>query len=390
MMKNWSKRAFTITLAVMVSLSLFHWQQGVLCSYSMGASDFTDVTKDYWGYSYIDFSANHDVINGYLSPDGTYQFLPEKSVTREEAMTMLYRALTAAGKLQSQDDFSTEYADLLKENKIASWASEYVAYGLKYKIITPEELAGFTDDSGLGVAAPREQVGEWTAKAIGKNLSPAYSLTYTDKDSISEDKVPYIDLLYRQGIMQGDDTKSFHPASGIKRAEFAAISNRVYTLVMSDTYQAEKEIQSYRGKIVSVDSVNNRLMMTQSDGTSRVIRINPKTEIVIDGKLNYNGISGINTGLNAVIAWGAFYDPDEGTADQGVLQLHIITKTQTRTGLLSEIEEINSSTSLIKIQNSNSDLIYYVLDENSQTAGSLKKGKEINFIADGVKILEIK
>lgn len=388
-MKIRNTRAIIIALTIIMSLGIYYSQMDGKYAYSMGAADFTDVAKDYWGYSYIDFSANHGVINGYLNPNGTYQFLSEKQVTREEAMTMLYRALTAAGKLKSEEDFSLEYTEVLNANKIAPWAGKYVAYGLKYKIITADELADFTDDSGLGIAAPREQVAVWTAKAVDKNLAPAYSLIYIDKDSISSDKLPYIDLLYRQGIMQGDDQKMFHPASGIKRAEFAAISNRVYSLVMADTYQVKNETQSCRGKIVSVDSIGGRIMMTQSDGTGRVIQVNPKTQIVIDGKLDYNGLGGISTGSNSVVAWGAFYGSGSNDTDN-VMQLHIITKAQSRAGLIDEIKKINSSTSILKVTNPDKDSIYYILDEKSQTSGTLKEGQEISFIVDGVKILEIK
>jgi hypothetical protein len=354
----------------------------------MSAGDFTDVAPDYWGYPYIDFSAGNGIINGYQSPDGSYQFLPENAVTKEEAMTMLYRALSASGKLKSTEDFSAEFTDLFTENRIADWAKKYVAYGLKYQLISENELTGFTDGSGFGIPAPREQVAEWTAKAMGRNISPAYSIIYVDKDNISSEKLPYVDLLYRQGIMQGDDTKMFRPASGIKRAEFAAVSNRVFESAGTEAYSESKEIQSYRGAIVSVDPYNCKIMMNQSDGTGRVIQINPKTQIVINGKVNYNGLAGIGAGSEAVVAWGAFYDEGRPNADD--LQLHVITKAQARTGLLTEIRKMDDSTSILKIENEDGDAIYYVLDKDSRTDGTPKKGTEVTFIADGIKILEMK
>jgi len=381
------KRIGSIMIALMLSLSLLSVQEGKP-AYAMTASDFTDVAPTYWGWPYIDFSASNGIINGYQSWDGTYQFLPENAVTREEAMTMLYRALSAAGRLESTEDFSADYADVMIENKIADWAKTYVAYGLEYGLITQSELADFTDDNGAGIPAPREQIALWTAKAMGRDLSPAYSLIYADKDSISPDKLPYVDLLYRHGIMQGDDTKMFHPASGIKRVEFAAVSNRVFESAKTDAYHTDREIQSYRGTVVSVDPYNSRIMMTQSDGTGRVIQINPKTQIVINGKVDYNGLTGIKTGTAAIIAWGAFYD--QNSPDNDALQLHVITKTRTRTGLLAGIEEKDGDTSILEIENEDGDAIYYVLDENSMTDGTPRKGKEVTFIADGIKILEMK
>ncbi len=378
------KRLGTVILTFIICFGLtpFH---GGLSVYAMSAGDFTDVPSNYWGYPYIDFSAGNGIINGYPSPDGTYRFRPENPVTREEAMAMLYRALSAADKLKSAEDFSAKYTDLLTNNKIADWAKKYVAYGLEYKLISESEIADFTEDSGMGIPAPREQVALWTAKSMGRNLSPAYSLIYVDKDSISADKLPYVDLLYRQGIMQGDDTKMFHPANGIKRAEFAAISNRVFESAKTAAYAEDKEVQSYRGTIVSVDSYNNKIMMTQSDGAGRVIQVNPKTQIVINGKVNYNGLTGIGTGTAAVVAWGAFYDPNDDA-----FQLHVITKTQARTGLLTGIEKKDADTSVLEIENEDGDTICYVLDKNSRTDGTPKKGTEVSFITDGIKILEMK
>lgn len=381
------KRMGTIILTLIFGLGLIPFQGGI-SAYALSAGDFTDVSSSYWGYPYIDFSAGNGIINGYPSADGTYRFLPENSVTREEAITMLYRALSAADKLKSTEDFSAGYTDLLTENKIAGWAQKYVAYGLQYKLIAESEIADFTDDNGRGIPAPREEVALWTAKAMERNLSPAYSLIYADKDSISAEKLPYIDLLYRQGIMQGDDTKMFHPANGIKRAEFAAVSNRVFESAKTGAYAEEREVQSYRGTIVSVDSYNNKIMMTQSDGTGRVIQINPKTQIVINGKVNYNGLTGIGTDTAAVVAWGAFYDQND--PDDDAFQLHVITKTQAMTGLLTVIEKKDADTSILEIENADGDTIYYVLDKNSRTDGTPQKGTEVTFLADGIKILEMK
>lgn len=381
------KRLAIIILGCVIGLGLSSFPEGKN-AYAITAGDFTDLNPNYWGYPYIDFSAGKGIINGYQSPDGSYRFLPENAVSREESMTMLYRALFAAGLLKSTEDYSAEYTELFEENKIADWAKRYVAYGLKYELIKEAELLDFTDENGRGMPALRAQVALWTAKAMARKLSPAYSLIYTDKDSISTETLPYIDLLYRQGIMQGDDTKMFHPANSIKRAEFAAISNRVFASASTGLYSVEKETQSYRGTVVSVNSFQNKLMMTQSDGTGRVIQINPKTQIVINGKVNYNGLAGIGTGTTAVVAWGAFYD--ESKPNNDALQLHVITKTQTRTGLLTGIEKMDSNTSILEIENEDEDTIYYVLDKNSRTGGIMKKGTEVTFIADGIKILEMK
>jgi len=127
--------------------------------------------------------------------------------------------------------------------------------------------------------------------------------------------------------------------------------------------------------------------MTQSDGTARVIHINPKTQIVIDGKVNYNGLAGIHTGSAAVVAWGAFYD--ETDPDNNDLQLHVITKAEARTGSVKSVKKMDERTSILEIENEDGEAIYYILGKDSLTETTPKKGKEITFIADGVKIVEL-
>lgn len=388
-MANKMKWSVIMAVSILIVIGIFSVQERNP-SHALGYADFADVKQDYWASPYIDFSAANDIINGYQLPDGTYRFLPENPVTKEESLTMLYRTLSAAGMLKSEEDFSAEYEKELTENQVAVWAQRFVAYGLKFDLLTEKDLTDFTDEKGAGIPAQREQVALWTAKALEKNLAPAYSLIYGDKDNISEEILPYIDLLYRQAIMQGDNAKMFYPSSNIKRAEFAAICKRVFESAKNENYSEEKELQSYRGTIVSIDTYNKKIMMTQSDGSGRVIQINPKTQIVIDGKVNYNGVVGIETGLTAVVAWGAFYLPDRSASDAGVLQLHIDTKVESRTGLLTNIEKLDESTFVLKIENEDGDIICYILNKNSETESAPKKGTEVTFIADGIKILEMK
>lgn len=376
----------TLVLTTVVVSSFFRHEN---VAYGLGAADFTDVQKDYWGYSFIDFAAGKGIINGYPDQKGSYYFAPEAKVSKEEAMSMVYHALSAAGKLESQEDFSSAYEGLFQEHQIAPWARKYVSYALKYKIIGGEDLTGFTDENGHGLSAKREEVAIWAGKSLDKGLAPAYSLDYVDKDNISLAAMPYVDLLYRQGIMQGDDTKMFYPDSSIKRVEFAVICNKVFDLYASDTYKIDKEVQSYRGTILSVDRINHKLMMTQSGGAAKVIQINPKTNILIDGKVGYNGMKDVPSDVVALVAFGAFYNEKEGGRGSEALQLHIVTKTQARVGLLSDIEKINQDISILTIKNSAEEDIYYVLDQHSTVLRTPQKGKEVTFITDGIKILEI-
>ena len=304
-------------------------------------------------------------------------------------MSMLYRLLSAAGKLKSEEDFTASYETVLNENKIADWAKKYVAYGLKYGIIKQSELADFTDENGAGQPAPRQQVAVFAAMAMEKPVAPAYSLMYIDKDNISSENLPYVDMLYRQNIMRGDDTKLFNPLNGIKRSEFSAICQRIYNGVKSDTYLNEAEVNSFSGQVVSVDTYNNRIMLNQTNGAAKIISVNPKAQLVIDGKINFNGLSAIPKDSQVIIGYGAFYYPGRD-GNEGVLQLHVDTKLQAEKGLISDIKTLDANNSIYSIENEDGDVILYLKDKNSKLSGSPQKGKEVTFLSDGVKILELK
>lgn len=51
---------------------------------------FSDVSTDFWAYSYIESCVQHGILTGYT--DGT--FLPNQFITREEIMMVLYRVTT--------------------------------------------------------------------------------------------------------------------------------------------------------------------------------------------------------------------------------------------------------------------------------------------------------
>lgn len=214
-----------------------------------GAAAFIDLPEDHWGYAFVDFAAINGIISGYAMSDGKFKFMPENSVSKEEAITMIYRALGASGKLKSIEDFSAKYQTILDGSLIAPWARKFTAYALEYKILSEEELKSFTTAEGAGLPAIREQAAVWTAKAIGGNLTPASTLPYSDVGSISTEALPYIELLYRLDVMKGDTQGRFLPKANIKRVEFATIANRIFTAAKTTTNDTNKEVASYRGNI---------------------------------------------------------------------------------------------------------------------------------------------
>lgn len=363
---------------------------------------FTDVQNTHWAAADIEFAAEKGIVNGYDMGGGKYAFRPENSVSYEEAATMLYRALLAAGKVeetqsggaeQSQETGDTEeqaegqsegsqsagpYDELLAANGIADWAKKYVAYGLEQGIIEEEELAAFINkDTGFGKAAPRITVAIWTAKAMEKAFGGVYYLPFTDADKIEDSEAPYVDLLRRQGIMKGslqpDGTTAFLPDDGVKRSEFAAISNRVYNSEASQGYDVDKETFLY--------TIETGRRLPDSE-----IRFAPEFLLVYGAAVDLGEITEVS-GRYSVISEKPLLISGITLKTGELPQVHIDEKAQALSGKIRTVE--NLSPGIIKLGiEIEKEIIYYIFDESTVSTAKITKGTQVSFIADGITLIE--
>ena len=375
-------------------------------AFALSSKDFYDVPKDHWGVLDIDFAAAHGIVNGYLMMDGRYVFLPENSVSKEESIVMIYRALAASNQLLSTDDFSAEFTETLSTNRISDWAKKQVSYFLKFGILSQEDLVSFVGGDLLGLKATRQEAAAWVAKAVNQGLMPAYTLPYYDLNSISTEYLPYIDLLYRIGIMKGNDQGKFLPLDGIKRVEFAAISNRIFKLSTTDTGSAtssnilnlDNQSQNISGTVISADapkqiSTKNyspgHIYMSLSNGTSKIIEVGPNTSVISNGKLLAGGVTGIQTGQSLIISYGAFSKEADLLANPWKLQILIQADKLLFSGKVTELTKIPGGLTQIAIKGDDSQAMYF-MDKNTNMINTPKVGSTVTFLCDGVQILEIK
>ena len=344
--------------------------------YAAEAQNFSDIAAGYWGLSYINFAAEASIINGYPQTNGTFRFKPENSVSREEAMQMLYKTVKNAGLGSTTDGtLSDDYSDLLTSAGIAPWAWECVSYGLKYNILTEADLAEFRDASGKAGAATRQEIARWAAKAIGGTLMPAVSLDFADTDKISDGNLFYVDLLTRLGVMIGDSSGKFNPAANIKRVEYAVICTRLYALAKA-AYDPAQEIRSYQGKITGIDTANNKLHLLQTNGISRIIKIDNSAEILLDGK--QSSLGALPSGTAVIVAWGPFG------------QVDITTGVLSGEGEITEINKKGDGASEFVIKNTaGTSICYFMIDAEASASGDPEVGDSVRYIADGVKLIEL-
>ncbi|MBQ3122723.1 MAG: S-layer homology domain-containing protein [Firmicutes bacterium] len=376
-MKNSLKKSLAFIMAMTMAFTGIGF--GLNTQEADAAVTFTDLSSSHWAASEIAFAAEKGIVNGYPSWDGTsYTFQPESSVSYEEAATMLYRALDAAGNLRTSDPawqqpvdasgaaitLAAKHASVLDDAGIADWAKEYVAYGLEFGIIAEEELGDFVnDETKLGNPAPRITVAVWTAKAFDKNLAGVVNLPFTDASLIDDEEAVYVDMLYRHGIMKGslqlDGTVAFQPDSGVKRSEFAAIANRIYNNVWS-TYDPAKETFTYK--------------------TSEENSFFEGAQIRIIGSLKTEMIGEYKPGVTVS---GMTFIKNETP------QAHYIGAPEVQKGKISSLHMLWEDTLRVTINVDGKDISYLLTPETVSTA-KIKEGTRVTFIADGINLIEIK
>ncbi|WP_190276179.1 InlB B-repeat-containing protein [Paenibacillus sp. JDR-2] len=106
-----------------------------------GASSFSDVKASAWYSDDVQTAYSHQLINGY--PDGNFH--PNDSITREQAMTIIAKAMTLTG-IQTETDLQESNANALinvfsDKSKISAWASSGIAACLQAGIVSGQSAS---------------------------------------------------------------------------------------------------------------------------------------------------------------------------------------------------------------------------------------------------------
>ena len=183
------------------------------------AKDFPDVSKSHWAYETIMEMKNQNYLKGY--PDGTFK--PDKEVTREEFLQMLFNISAT----DSKDIKITDYIDVKSDR----WSYEPIQnFGTSIK----EEINGST------YFYPTKPI---QRQEVAQVLSDYFDIDVSDDDIPSEKleekyqvkDVSFIDEkyesavynMYASGLMQGMGDNSFSPTTSLTRAQSSALLSRI-------------------------------------------------------------------------------------------------------------------------------------------------------------------
>lgn len=263
------------------------------------AATFTDINEVSWASSTIQAVSDKGLINGY--EDGTFR--AKNNVTYSEAMVMIYNLMDKTGNLKaSATNTLPMYQSVLNTYKIPTWSQSTVAYGLSAQILMAADLPKFTTN-GVSNPATRQDV----AVMFGRALSAKYDIyagtgvKYNDVWRISDEAMPYVDLLTRLGVVSGDDNGNFNPTANITRAEMAVMMNKTYDLLTNELANTGEitEIVNHDGDYYDIDvkmdngerqriSVSDKNISVYSKDGSREMPISSlskgdKVSLVFDG-----------------------------------------------------------------------------------------------------------
>lgn len=237
---------------------------------TVSAATFTDINEVSWASSTIQAVSDKGLINGY--EDGSFR--AKNNVTYSEAMVMVYNLMSKTGNLKaSATNTLPIYQTVLNTYKIPTWSQSTVAYGLSAQILMAADLPKFVTN-GTANAATRQDV----AVMFGRALSEKYDIyagtgvNYNDSWRISDEAMPYVDLLTRLGIVSGDDNSNFNPTANITRAEMAVMMNKTYDLLTNELSNTGEitEIVNHDGDYYDIDvkmdsGERNRLSISDSN-----------------------------------------------------------------------------------------------------------------------------
>ena len=176
---------------------------------------FSDLSSGHWAFQAVEALHEMGAISGY--EDGT--FLPDKSVSREEFLTMLLNALeiqTIGGTCPFDD---VEYG---------KWYSPYVSTAYLKGMISGIEQNRF----GLGEEITRQDIAAILMRS--RSEYPTENIRtysgFSDDADISDYAKDAVRTMYEQGVINGSDGY-FYPKNSATRAETAVM---IYNFINLD------------------------------------------------------------------------------------------------------------------------------------------------------------
>ncbi len=221
-----TKHSVALALAVMLACQ----------PVSAYALTFADMNLAPWpgAETSINKAADLNLVIGETK-NGKNYFRPKDSVSLSESCQFAYKLLLQTGKASADSTVTQKWTPIMSAYSIPSWAYPAVAYCLENGILTSASNLGSFMKNGSGLPATREQaatiLGRALTKAVSSYTASETTTSFKDNDSISSEARPYVALLKKVGVVNGDDNNNFNPKKTLNRTETAVLVTNLYTVL---------------------------------------------------------------------------------------------------------------------------------------------------------------
>lgn len=231
---------------------------------SFAAITFKDINDVPWSgaETYINRAGELGLMQGELT-NGERYFRGRSSVTCFETVQLIYNLLKQTNNLTNTTGINEKWSYVLTQMGVPDWTKESLAYALEKGIVSVNDAKKFIGNA----LASREAVAVMVGKALTVKYSvqPSAVLSYADGASVNSGSVPYVELLNRLGIMEGDTSNKFNPKVAINRAEMAAVVSRAYDKLNSATGTGNNTPG------VSTNTIENAVVVSTEDYGSSIL-----------------------------------------------------------------------------------------------------------------------
>lgn len=221
------KISYRISILVVVCLFIVSFQ-----GRGASASGLKDIPAMY--KNEINYLLERNVVNGY--PDKT--FGPKLNVTREEAVTMVGRAIGLDGQPRK-----TSFKDV----QPSSWSSGYIQSALDNQLLSTNTEAKFRPHDKM----TRGEMALLLQRAF--NLSEKGSVSISDV-SDTGDLYDAINAIVTAGLSNGYPDGTFKPKNAMTREEFALFVARG----LNEEYRVSQDLEPIGEAVVNASSLNVR------------------------------------------------------------------------------------------------------------------------------------
>lgn len=247
--------------------------------------DYTDVkNSNTWAKEAIYETAALDMMKGY----GAKNFGRTNTLTKEQAIAVAYRVVGREADAQKAAEAldNARAQGQKKTNPISMWSDGYLQLAANEGLISQQDLtdAFNSDQTSLGAnsfhrdaPAQRQDMAYWLAKTL--KLPSVYDQqkifnSYNDWQNADPIKIPYIEAVLQNNIMNGDGNGKFNPQQPITREQVAQIIKNAEGLVLP--------LFKYAAKTGTIEDVSSKDDLSSGTGvTTKTFNIRNS-----DGKLH--------------------------------------------------------------------------------------------------------